>query len=96
MNDARQDDMEGAELAHWLQDAGRRKHTSAWVDGLNIQPPKVPSASQARRHYVAQSSLVYLFAVATVSFLIYYFLDVGLHINSMSGIIVFIRDYLSQ
>lgn len=88
--------MEGTELAHWLQDAGRRKHDPAWVDGLYAEPPKSASSIQARRHRVAQPTLVYLFALATVSFLIYYFLDVGLDINSMPGLIVFIRDYLSQ
>jgi len=92
LSDAREHEDDGVELAHWLQDSGHRKPVAGWVESLYHQSPAPPSAH--RNLYLAQPTLLYLFALAALSYLIYYFVDVGLDITGIRSIIVFIRAHL--
>jgi len=81
LSNAREHEIDGVELAHWLQESGRRKQS--------------PTALSAHRDlYLTQPTLVYLFALAGLSYLIYYFVGIGLDITGIGSIIVFIRAHL--
>lgn len=88
-------DLETArELARWLEESGRRKFGADWVQSLSAvqEPPaeEVVVATQRRPEHITQARLLSLFAMATASFLVYYFAAVNLKILSMWSVIVFV------
>jgi hypothetical protein len=77
------------QLAHWLQESGRRKFDPAWADKLYRQDRR-PSVDPPKRLLVTQPIPLSLFALAVFAYLNYYFLQVHLEIASMPKVIVFI------
>ena len=96
MSDAGKHENDGIELAQWLQDSGRRKiPVEGWVESLYCQSSTtIAPPSPDRDHYLTQPALVYLFALAALSYLIYYFIEVGVDITALRSIVGFIRAHL--
>lgn len=82
------------ELAHWLEESGRRKRNLAWVSSLAQTERQVVEEAavdaQARSVYITQPALLSLFAMASASFLLYYFAVVNLKILSIWSVVVFV------
>jgi hypothetical protein len=94
-SDTRNEENEGVDLARWLEESGRRRAVPGRVVQLHQPSPITASSSAEPTPYLTRPSLVYLFALATLSYLIYYFVEVGLDIGTIPSVIVFIRGYLS-
>jgi len=88
-------DLETAhDLARWLEESGRRKR-SAWLPRLpqseeERYPNERVATVQERPRYLTQPALLSLFAMATVSFLLYYYAAINLKILSMWSVVVFV------
>jgi len=86
-----QDDFHDADLARWLQEAGRRRVVRpAPATGLiaeeaqpSLAPAVAPAASPHRRY-------LFLVSLAALSYLPYFFADVYLQIASLPCVIVFV------
>jgi len=76
------------DLARWLEELGRRKLKPKPAEVLPAQDPlKTPEPVHRR---VTRPELLFLFAVAALTYLIYYLTDVQLQIISLPGLVVFV------
>ena len=79
-----------AALDHWLEDSGRRKHSADWVASLYAGAPSPASAAPTQRPRRPKTALLSLFAMATLAYEMYYFIEVEIAIASLRRVIVFI------
>jgi hypothetical protein len=88
MSDPQTDDLNDAELARWLQEAGRRRV----VRKPDASLPQVigASVSGARKRHVRNPRTMTLLAIAALAYLPYFFADVYVQISSLPCIIVFV------
>jgi len=77
------------ELAHWLQEVGRRKQRPARVE--NFYSPQMPvRRARTWRRYITRPGFVSLLALSAFSFLLYYFMAVRVEILSLPQLVVFV------
>lgn len=75
------------DLAHWLEESGRRKAVADWVEReRHGHEPRDPP----RRSSESKPHMLLLLALAAASFLLYYYMDVELQIALLPYVIVFI------
>ena len=79
---------EGEDLARWLEESGRRKINRAWLEQLATKPSS--KQEPPKRRWITQPELLFLFALAAVSYLLYYFTEVHLQILALPSIVIFV------
>jgi len=79
---------EGEDLTRWLQESGRRKINRASLEQLATKPST--KQEPPKRRWITQPELLFLFALAAVSYLLYYFIEVHLQILALPSIVVFV------
>ena len=81
----REPDFEGADLARWLQEAGRRRPVHHAEDA-----PAVAPAPARRRIYVTHPRELLLCSIAALAYMPYFYAGVYAQIYGMKSLIVFV------
>jgi hypothetical protein len=82
-------DSDDAELAQWLQEAGRRR-LAPKAAPLPEMIGEAKAAATPKRVYIRRPRLMILLAIAALSYLPYYYAGVYVQISSLPGVIVFV------
>ena len=85
-------DITGSDLAHWLQEAGRRRSPSAPMpEPERAAPAETPAAApKSKRPHILHHRELLLLLVAALAFMPYFFADVHLQIYRLKHLIAFV------
>ena len=85
-------DFDDADLARWLQEAGRRRVARNPGQALPelIGAPAAPAQAQPLSRPIRHPRVLLLFALAALSYFPYFFADVYVQISSLPCVIVFV------
>lgn len=86
--DPRKSDFEGAELAEWLQEAGRRRPPARAAENVVL-------SKRVKRALITNGKRLCLFALVALAYLQYFYLDVYLQINELPSLIIFVPPGLA-
>jgi hypothetical protein len=84
-------DFYDGELASWLQEAGRRRRARPATPFASVRDDAAAGTPTAAKHtYLRHPRELFLFAVAALAFLPYFFADVQVQIACLPHVIVFV------